>query len=177
MSADNQQERLSITEAQRWFLAGVIEGEGSVCVSIKKHPSAKYGFYVDPEFFLCQHRAYRQLLDEAKKVFGTGRIFPKPGNEGVLVYAITCRRSLMEKLLPFLRKYMRFSSRRKIFEVFAEIVEAMERKEHSTAEGLVSIVKKAYTMNLAAKGKPRKRSLETVIDRILRGHTSDASTT
>ena len=174
MGAGNQQERLSITEAQRWFLAGVIEGEGSFTVSVKAHPSARYGYYVDPEFFIYQHSAYRELLELAKKIFGTGRIFKKPGNEEVLVFAITCRRSLKEKVIPFVKKYMIYSCRKKTFQAFIEIIEAMERREHWDPEGMVKIVTKAYSMNLAGKGKARKRDLKTVIDRILRGHTPDS---
>ena len=36
MIADNQQERssIAITEEAKWFLAGFIDGEGSVCVSL-----------------------------------------------------------------------------------------------------------------------------------------------
>src|SRR5437764_71703 len=79
MTATNQQESLSITEQQKWFLAGFIEGEGSVCVSIKEHPTARFGYYVDPEFFLYQHRAYPQMLELTKRMFGSGRIFSKTG--------------------------------------------------------------------------------------------------
>ena len=42
--ADNQQERLGSTEAARWFLAGFIEGEGSLCVSVKRHPTCRHGY-------------------------------------------------------------------------------------------------------------------------------------
>ena len=173
MTAANQQESLSITEQQRWFLAGFIEGEGSVCVSIKEHPTARFGYYVDPEFFLYQHRAYPQLLELAQKFFGTGRIFPKQGNERVLVYAIASRRSIAEKVVPFLRAYMVYSPRRAIYERFCVIVEAMERKEHHQAEGMARLVKLAYALNPIAKGKPRTRSLHDVIGRILRDYTPD----
>jgi hypothetical protein len=50
-SADNQQERLS-SEARRWFLAGFVEGEGSVTVSIKRHGGKPFGLYIQPEFFV-----------------------------------------------------------------------------------------------------------------------------
>jgi len=136
MNADNQQERLSITEQQKWFLAGFIEGEGSVCVSFKEHPTTKFGYYVDPEFFLYQHRDYPHLLRLASQMFGTGRIFPKQGNERVLVYAITSRRSIAEKVVPFLRNYMIYSPRKAIYEKFCEIVEAMEQKQHHTPQGM-----------------------------------------
>jgi hypothetical protein len=174
MGGANQQERLSIAEAKKWFLAGCIEGEGSLCVSIKHHPVSKFGYLVDPEFFLYQHRSGIGMLELAKEIFGTGRILPKVGNEGVLVFSIVSRRTLREKVIPFFEKYMVFSSKREVFLRFREIVEAMEdRKEHLTPDGLVRIVERAYAMNPASKGKERKRPLQEVVDRILRGHTPD----
>lgn len=173
MSADHQQERLSVNERQKWFLAGFIEGEGSVCVSIKKHPTARCGYYVDPEFFLYQLDSAIENLYLAREVFDAGTIHPKPGNERVLVYSITSRRVIAEKVLPFLSKYMVFSAKREIYEKFSIIVEAMERNEHQTPQGMARLVKQAYEMNPAAKGKPRKRSLKEVTDRILRDCTPD----
>ena len=177
MTAAYQQERLSFTEQQRWFLAGFIEGEGSVCVSIKEHPAAQFGYYVDPEFFLYQIRDYPELLELAKGMFGSGRIVPKQGNERVLVYALTSRRSIAEKVVPFLRAYMTFAPRRPVYDRFCEIVEAMERKEHHTAPGMARIVEKAYALNPVAKGKARKRTLQQVLDRILRDYTPDSGNT
>lgn len=173
MGGANQQERLSKIEAAQWFLAGLIEGEGSFSVSIKEHPTAKYGVYVDPEFFLYQHKSGRRLLEMAREILGTGRIYPKPGNPDVLVFAITCRRSLRDKLLPFIDKHMVFSAKRKQLELFREIVLALEAKEHRAPEGLARIVEKAYALNPAGKGRERKRPLPEVLERILRGHTPD----
>ncbi len=171
MGAGNQQERLSIEEEKRWFLAGVVEGEGSVCISIKKHPTAAFGFYVDPEFFIYQHRNRRALLEFACEVFQTGRIFPKQGNPDVLVYAITSRRSISEKVIPFLERYMTFSARKEDYARFAEAVRLFEAGTHKTKEGLARIVELAYKMN--HDGKQRQRSLQIVLDRILRGHMPD----
>jgi len=177
MGAANQQERLSVDETKKWFLAGFIEGEGSLCVSIKSHATSRSGFYVDPEFFLYQHKSGVSCLELAKEVFGTGHIGPKVGNEDVLVYSIVSRRTLKEKVIPFFEKYMAYSAKREVFLRFKEIVEAMEdRKEHRTPEGLVRIVEKAYAMNPASKGKERKRTLKDVTERILRDHTPDTST-
>ena len=38
-------------KAFKWFLAGFIEGEGSLTVSVKEHKSSRFGYYVDPEFY------------------------------------------------------------------------------------------------------------------------------
>ena len=174
MNADNQQERLHITEEFKWFLAGLIEGEGSLCVSLKEHPSAKFGYYIDPEFFIYQHRFARELLDQAKAFFGTGDIVPKPGNEDVLVYRILSRKSIVEKVIPFYEKYMRYGSKikRKNFETFNTITLALENKAHKSLEGVLKIVDLAYSLNHA--GKQRKRLKETVISRILRDYTPNS---
>jgi hypothetical protein len=173
LGAGNQQERLSTIEAKRWFLAGIIEGEGSLCVSIKEHKASKYGFFVDPEFYIYQHKKGISILKMAKEIFGTGRIYSKPGNENVMVFAITCRRSLKEKVIPFLEKYMIFSSKREEIRRFKEIVDALESKEHLRPEGMIRIVEKAYAMNSAGKGKKRGKSLKEIVERILRDHTPD----
>ena len=174
MTAANQQERLSFTEQEKWFLAGFVEGEGSVCVSMKETPTRRFGFYVHPEFFLYQYRGYPQMLELARAMFGSGSMFPKPGNERVLVYAVSSRRAIALKVIPFLRAYMTFAPRRAIYDRYCEIVEAMERKEHFTREGMVRIVEMAYALNPLSKGKARKRTMQEVIDRILRDYTPDS---
>ena len=62
-SAGNQQERLPEEDAKRWFVAGLVEGEGSVTVSIKRHPTAALGYLVQPELFVYQHRRRRVAPD------------------------------------------------------------------------------------------------------------------
>jgi LAGLIDADG endonuclease len=168
-SAANQQERLPTHEQKCWFLAGLIEGEGSLCVSIKNQPTARFGFLVDPEFFIYQHQIRRGLLELARSVFDAGRINPKPGNEVVLVFSITSTRLIVERVLPFYERYMAFSHRKRDYQLFREIVHAMLCKRHLDPHGMVEIVHKAYQMNM--DGKQRKRPKAEVIGRILRDYT------
>ena len=166
MNAVNQQERPSVTEKHKYFLAGFIEGEGSFCVSIKKHPGTRFGYLVDPEFFIYQHIKGRRILELAKNIFAAGRIYPKSGNENVLVFAIGNRRSIKEKVIPFVDKYMIISAKEKEYMLFKKVVYSLENKEHTTKEGLINIVKLSYQVK--GKGKERKRPLKKVIDGILR---------
>jgi hypothetical protein len=168
-SAVNQQERLSYHEQRNWFLAGLIEGEGSLCVSIKEHKTSRFGYLVDPEFFIYQHKIRRGLLELAGSVFETGRITPKHGNEDVLVFSIVSQRSIVQRVLPFFERYMAFSCKKRDFQLFREIVMAMQNKQHHDPHGLVDIVEKAYQMNMV--GKQRKRPKGVVIERILRDYT------
>jgi hypothetical protein len=171
--AGNQQERLSRQEQRRWFLAGLVEGEGSVHVAVKKHPTAAFGYFVQPEFYVYQHENRRSLLEMAMEEFGSGSIFPKPGNPSVLVFKIGDRGVLQDVVVPFLRRYMLFSARVADYEKFAEVVELMERGFHRDAYGLVRIVDIAYTMN--GNGKNRRARKADILDRILRGHTLNVS--
>jgi LAGLIDADG endonuclease len=173
-SAVNQQESLSTHEKSCWFLAGLIEGEGSLCISIKEHKQSRFGYLVDPEFFIYQHKMRRRLLELAGNVFGTGRITPKSGYEDVLVFSIVSRRLIIERVLPFYERYMAFSCKKRDYQLFREVVMAMAIKRHLDPHGLVEIVGKAYQMNM--EGKQRKRPIEEVTGRILRDHTPNPRT-
>jgi hypothetical protein len=170
--AGNQQERLSSQEQRRWFIAGFVEGEGRVCVAIKRHPTAAFGYFVQPEFVLYQHRDRRRLLEMAKEEFGSGTIFPKPGNEDVLVLKISARKVLTDRVVPFLQRYIRFSARVADYETFATAIHLINVGWHRTAEGLADLVRLAYTMN--GNGKHRRVREADILDRILRGHTLNA---
>jgi hypothetical protein len=149
-----------------------VEGEGSVSVAIKRHPTAAFGYYVQPEFFIYQHRCRRELLEMALEYFGVGRIRPKQGNPDVLLYSVISRPALMERVLPFLRDCGTFSARTEDYEKFAAVVRLLEAGTHMEPWGMAMIVKIAYSMNIA--GKQRRTPLQEILDRILRGHMPDA---
>ncbi len=172
VSADNQQERLSSAEQLFWFLAGLVEGEGSVHLALKRHPTVRLGIYVQPEFFIYQHRSRASLLEMAQEFFDAGRIKPKPGNPDVLVYSILSRDPLSERVVPFLKRCMRFSARGPDYSAFIAALRLLECGFHRSPEGLAHIVELAYSMNMA--GKQRRLDKQVLLDRILRGHMPDA---
>ena len=173
MGIDNQQERL-LAEAKKWFVAGLIEGEGSFCIGIKKHPAAPYGYFIDPVFFFYQHKTRKSMVEMVKETLGNvGRIKPKPGNKDVLVLQISSRRTIAEKLIPFFDKYLRFSVRKDDYESFRKVTLMLLKGKHHTQEGMLEIVSLAY--KACREGKYRRRPKEVVVNRILRGHTSDTS--
>jgi hypothetical protein len=64
---------------------------------------------------------------------------------------------------------MAFSCKKRDYQLFREIVIALENKRHHEPNGLVEIVEKAYQMNMV--GKQRKRPIGDVTGRILRDYT------
>jgi hypothetical protein len=77
------------------------------------------------------------------------------------------RLSVHEKKCWFLD--MAFSHKALDFQLFRDVVMAMEQKRHRDPQGLVKIVESAYQMNMA--GKQRRRPIGEITERILRDYT------
>ena len=82
-----------------------------------------------------------------QEVFECGRICPKPGNPDVLVVAIMSRPLISKHVLPFMRRYMGFSSRKADMDLFADAMHLYEAGLHLRPAGLATIVEIAYAMN------------------------------
>ena len=145
----------------RYYLAGFADGESSFNVSIKKHPSMKYGWVVDPVFQVYQHKKNLPMLELFRRVLNCGYIKPKSPKSNVYVYIVSERKTLAEKVIPFFRKYKLLSSKWEDFLLFEEIIKKMQKKEHLTKEGLIEIIKLAHRMN--QQGKQRKYSLKEIL--------------
>jgi hypothetical protein len=169
MQRDNQQERLLKTlkfdKPFMWYLAGFVDGEGSFCISLKKKPDTKFGYQIDPSFYLYQHEKHLWILELVKKFFHGGGIHRKTSPYSVYTYALHGVRNMREKIIPFFRKH-RLLVKRDVFELFCEVVDLMDRKAHFERDGFVKIVKIAYRMNQMGKG--RKWKLNDVLESIPR---------
>ena len=158
MNRDNQQERLLTPD----YLAGFIDGEGCFSVSIHPNPNSKFGWLIDPDFTINQHRQSRELLESIRKFLGCGKIYEKsPGKSNVLTLTVYGRRLIYEKIIPFLDAHPILSNKRHDYTKFRDVVFRMTNKEHQTIEGFQNIVRIAFSMN--AQGRQRKYLLEQVL--------------
>lgn len=99
-----------LTEREKFYFGGFLEGEGSICVGAKKSSSPKFGVYFDPEFNLTQHVNGSIHLFRCLCHFRTGFIRYKSKSNATLVYTIQNRQTLKEKILPFYKDYVLPSS-------------------------------------------------------------------
>jgi LAGLIDADG endonuclease len=158
MSGDNQQERLLTPD----YLAGFIDGEGCFSVSIHPNPNAKFGWLIDPDFTINQHRQSRELLESIRRFFGCGKIYEKsPNKSNVLTFTVYGRKMIFDKVIPFLDAHPVISNKRHDYAKFRDIILRMTTKEHHTLEGFQNIVRIAFSMN--AQGRQRKYKLEEVL--------------
>ena len=159
MNRDNQQERVLTPE----YLAGFIDGEGCFSITIHPHATARWGWLVDPDFTINQHKKSREFLERIQMFFGCGKIYEKsPYKSNVLTYIVYSRRSIYEKIIPFIDAHPLISHKRYDYEKFREIIELLMLKEHHTLEGFHKIVKIAFSMN--AQGKQRKYTIQQVLE-------------
>ena len=157
MSADNQQER----PLHPWFITGWFDGEGCFSVSVHRHPGSKFGWIIDPVVQTYQHKDSIDILKKIRNFFRCGNIRPKGANSNVLTFSIESRRSIGEKVIPHFLRYPLQSRKKNDFEIFREIVETMERKEHSDINTFIRLIKLAFDMN--PHGKNRKYQLSEII--------------
>ncbi len=162
LSADNQQGR-SQNRLSPWYVAGFVDGEGSFHVAIYKDPRMKAGWKAIPEFHVSQRASSRAVLDLLVSHFDCGYVkcnHRTNPQDVTLVYVVRDRDDLINKIIPFFRRYALCTEKAKDFGLFAEVVERMVKGEHRTAEGMKHIVDIAYAMNGA--GRYRQRPRETI---------------
>lgn len=166
LNQNNQQERTIFSEQEKYFYGGLFEGDGSLYVSLKKNNSSKYGYYIDPGFGFYQLSSSINLLTRSKELFKTGSISAKSGSPNVYQHIITNRRTVTERVIPFYNKYVfPFSGagKQKDFLIYKGIVEALNKKEHSTKTGFINIVKLCYKIKAHHGSSSRKRPIEEII--------------
>ena len=156
-----------------YYILGLVDGEGCFSISIKKQDDTRFGWVIDPVFHVTQSKDHKVVLEILRRVFGCGRIIPKPGQEeSTCIYVVDSRQNLVEKIIPFFKKHRPIIKQRE-FQQFAEIVEGLHKGEHRTLEGFKKLLEKAYEAST-----DRKYNLSEVISSIeggrLRDHTPSA---
>ena len=149
MSADNQQERLDDS-----WIVGFTDGEGCFHVAINKLPKMTLGWQVLPEFRIVQHQRDEAVLQKLKSYFKFGGVCRNHGDRKE--FRVRGMKNLNKLILFFRKNSFRTSSKKRSFELFSEIIELMNNKQHLTRKGLKKIAKFASQMN-----RKVKRNLES----------------
>jgi len=155
-----------------YYLGGFIEGEGSLWASVVYDTRSRFHIKINFGFSLYQHISGLPLLEAAKHLFKTGRIYMKPGSNDVYVFEINSRPTLFSKVLPFFKHYVlplgcKFTyldnEKKGTYQNMLKLLELFDQKQHMCKHGIIDCVKTAYNINPHGKGKKRKRTLEEVL--------------
>jgi LAGLIDADG endonuclease len=151
-------------------LGEFIEGEGSLTISIVRYKNSPYGFLIQPEFNVAQHKKGINILKVFKILFESkGNILKKSGSENVWVYSLKGVSNLYKYFVPFFSKYViMYSSKynKNEFKKFVYILNTLIRKPKLNKDEFKNLVKLIYDLNPDGKGKKRKRTLLEVLTNI-----------
>ena len=153
MAADNQQERLDAL-----WIVGFTDGEGCFHISINKLTGMSLGWQVLPEFRIVQHEKDEAVLYKLKEYFGFGDVKINNTDENAARKGFRVRGlENLKKVVEFFKKNPLKTTKKKNFEIFAEVIQMMDNKKHLTKEGLDNIAKLVSEMNR----KPKLKYLES----------------
>lgn len=146
-SADNQQERQFLCG----WVVGIVDGEGCFSVSVIKNSTTASGSQIFPEFVVTQGEKSLKSLETLKSFFDCGNIFVNRRNdnhkENLYRYCVRSRSDLVEKIIPFFRKYPLETAKNRDFIIFAKVVNGMEKGTHLNKDGYKVILREISNMN------------------------------
>jgi hypothetical protein len=146
-----------------YFLAGFIEGEGSISVSVTIHKDFKYGVNIQPVFNVTQHKNGLDILSSFKELFEAGSIVSKSGSPDIYVYTLKGYKQIIKSVLPFFDTYIcPFSCKKEEYYIFKQVVLESSEGKQRNKDTLIDLVKLSY--RLTGKGKTRKRELPEILE-------------
>ena len=131
------------------------------CIAVKKQKSAKMRWVLDPVFHVTQHSKHKEILYDIQRLFGCGIVIKKYGQENTMQFVVQSRKDLVEKIIPFFKKY-NLRVKAKDFEIFAEVVEALDKHYHGSLIDFRKLIPKIFLMN--SEGKYRKYTLDEIMN-------------
>lgn len=75
-----------LNDTQKSYIAGFLDGDGSVYVKLKKNDTYRYGYQIAPYITFYQKATYIDFLEKMKKIIGVG--YTRSRKDGVAEYTI-----------------------------------------------------------------------------------------
>ncbi len=143
-----------------YYLMGFMDGESCFCIALKNQKSAKVKWVLDPVFHVTQHINNKNILYDIQRLFKCGTVIRKYGQPDTMQFIVQSRRELLESIIPFFKKNP-LITKKKDFDIFAEVVEALEEHKHGDINEFKKLLKKVFRMN--GEGKQRRYKLDDVL--------------
>lgn len=141
-----------------WYLSGYTDGEGSFCVSFSPRRKLRIGLEVRPSFSVSQNSDRSEVLKLFQQTLGGGTIRPDRSDK-TFKFEIRSLNDLIEKVIPFFRRFPLKSSKSRDFELFAQICLLMSLEKHKKVVGMKKVVQLAIRMNTSGKRKYQAQEL------------------
>lgn len=129
--------KIHISDIEKAYIAGFLDGDGTVMATIERHGEKKFGFRVRIAMDFSQHRDNVAVLHYIRKIIGSGSL-SLAGSKGVFKLTIKDRSvliPLLGVLEPFVRvKKVQIQIARKILAKKIKTFEDLKRVAHLSDE-------------------------------------------
>lgn len=140
-----------------WYLTGLVDGEGSFCITISRHKTKKLGFDPRLSFEIEMIIEDKPLLKEVKETLKCGNVYTlsyeRYGWRPHAKFSTKSQKEIFDKVIPFFKKYPMIGKKQKDFVFFCQAAEIFKRKEHLSMEGINRLREIQSKMNLRKKDK------------------------
>ena len=128
-----------------WYITGIVDGEGSFGVFVKKDPKRSLGYLITLSFEIALDKKDLNLLEGLQAYFGVGGIYKHSGD--MMRYKVSSIQNIAKVIIPHFDKYQLVTQKRVDFDIFKRIV-CIIAKGPVSREDLQEIVNLKSSMNL-----------------------------
>src|SRR3989344_629823 len=137
--------------AEKAYIGGFLDADGSIYVRAKPNPTYRYGFQIAAYVVFFQSAKNRESFERVCALIGYGRM--RERNDGILEYVVQKIGDIQE-LLTCVQPYLILKRRQVV--LMAEILQAKERVEkRGDFEMLLEMIDQYRTLNYSKKRKER----------------------
>ena len=142
---------LNLSLTQKAYLAGFLDGDGSIYVRLKPNPTYRYGFQIAPYIVLFQSRKGKVNFEKLCSLIGLGYL--RDRKDGVLEYIIN-RKENLRLFLDAIEPYAVLKKKQVV--LMKKILDAKEKiKNKADFEKLAKLIDSFRELNYSKKRKKR----------------------
>lgn len=131
------------------WIVGFVDGEGCFSYSLIKNDSLRYGYQIQGEFTVVQHKRDIALLHQLKSHFQCGSVAVNHGDR--YHYRVKNLDQLLTIIIPFFEKNTLNTNKKFQLGVFKEISLRLKNKDHFSEAGFNEIKALVKELSLLKK--------------------------
>ena len=119
------------------WIVGFVDGEGCFSFSLIKNDRLKFGYQIQGEFTVVQHKRDIQLLYKLKEFFKCGSVTVNHGER--YHFRVKNLNHFLTIIIPFFEKHSLQTNKRFQLPVFKEICVRLNNRDHFNETGFAEI--------------------------------------
>jgi hypothetical protein len=146
-----------------YYVTGLVEGEGSFCVSFNIRERLKIKIETKASFSISLNRKDLELLKMVQDFFKCGSI-RYSNSDRTYKYEVRSITDIKKKIIPHFEKYPLKGKKAESFRKFSIICEKIHSNLHLNREHLKEIIELAYDMNYGKRKYNKDYLLKLLVE-------------